>query len=448
MELIPTGIPSLDKALNGGFSRGSTILLAGNPGSGKTHLATHVLYNNMEKGLKGVYVSFAETKKQFYRNALQSGIDLQKMEDKGLFRFYDMLTVPKDELEGMINYMLNDIVEFRPDIIVFDSVTVFGQMFGEEYLRSFLHSIIGRLVNAFDALAILIDEIPYGEKKVGFGLEEFVVDGVIVLELERMGEVIRRYLTIPKMRGRPLKRAAYEYVITDRGLEVLAIPELEFTESEALKSRFETGIPGLDGLLGGGIYEGSITLIAGPTGSGKTIIALNLASNLSKSGRKVLYIAYEESLAALKDTLEKLGLENNFRILSMVPEGRTPVEYYALIKELVEKEGFDVLVIDSLSAMQGHMEEKEFLKAVRYLQLLTKEKGVTFILTYITGSTYKLATTGFSTLVDNLIFLTYDVPEKVGESLRRHILVLKARRSKNDATLKDFTIGKGGIRIE
>lgn len=448
MELIPTGIPSLDKVLNGGFSRGSTILLAGNPGSGKTHLAIHVLYNNMEKGLKGVYVSFAETKKQFYRNALQSGIDLQKMDDKGLFRFYDMLTVPKDELEGMIDYMLNDIVEFRPDIIVFDSVTVFGQMFGEEYLRSFLHSIIGRLVNAFDALAILIDEIPYGGKGVGFGLEEFVVDGVMVLELERMGEVIRRYLTIPKMRGRPLKRSAYEYVITERGLEVLSIPELEFTEGEALKSRFETGIPGLDGLLGGGIYEGSITLIVGPTGSGKTILALNLASNLSKSGKKVLYIAYEESLAALKDTLEKLGLENNFRIVSMVPEGRTPVEYYALIKELVEKEGFDVLVIDSLSAMQGHMEEKEFLKAVRYLQLLTKEKGVTFILTYITASTYQLATTGFSTLVDNLIFLTYDVPEKVGESLRRHILVLKARRSENDATLKDFTIGKGGIRIE
>ncbi|WP_342764676.1 ATPase domain-containing protein [Thermococcus sp. Bubb.Bath] len=250
------------------------------------------------------------------------------------------------------------------------------------------------------------------------------------------------------MRGRPLKRSAYEYVITERGLEVLAIPELEFTEREALKSRFETGIPGMDELLGGGIYEGSITLIAGPTGSGKTILALNLASNLSKSGKKVLYIAYEESLAALRDTLEKLGLEENFRIVSMVPEGRTPVEYYALIRELVEKEGFDVLVIDSLSAMQSHMDGKEFIKAVRYLQLLTKEKGVTFILTYITRSTYKLATTGFSTIVDSLVFLTYDVPEKVGESLRRHVLVLKARRSKNDPTLKDFTIGEGGISIE
>ncbi|ASJ02637.1 ATPase [Thermococcus profundus] len=448
MNLIPTGIPSLDGALSGGFPRGSTILLAGNPGSGKTHLAVHILYNNMRRGLRGVYVSFAETKKQFYRNAHQSGIDLSKMEEAGLFKFYDMLTVPRDELEGMIAYLISDIVEFKPDIIVFDSVTVFGQMFGEAHLRSFLHSVIGRIVNALDSLAILIDEIPYGERRVGFGLEEFVVDGVIVLEMERMGEVIRRYLTIPKMRGRPLRRSAYEYVITEDGLEVLAIPELEFAEPEVLRSRLDTGVPGLDELLGGGLYEGSITLIAGPTGSGKTIMALNLASNLASSGKKVLYIAYEESLAALRDTLEKLGLKENFKIVSMIPEGRTPVEYYALIKGLVEKEGFDVLVIDSLSAMQTHMDKKEFIKAVRYLQLLTKEKGITFILTYITGGAYQLTSTGFSTLSDNLIFLTYEVPEKVGESLKRHILVLKARRSKNDPTLKNFIIGEGGIRIE
>ncbi|AMQ18497.1 ATPase [Thermococcus peptonophilus] len=448
MELIPTGIPSLDKALNGGFSRGSTILLAGNPGTGKTHLAIHILYNNMRRGLKGAYVSFAETKKQFYRNALQAGIDLSKMEEVALFRFYDMLTVPRDELEGMIAFLINDIVEFKPDIIVFDSVTVFGQMFGEEYLRSFLHSIIGRLVNAFDALAILIDEIPYGEKRLGFGIEEFVVDGVIILEMERTREVIRRYLTIPKMRGRPLRRSAYEYVITEEGIEVFTVPELEFTEKEALKSRFKTGIEGLDRLLGGGLYESSITLIAGPTGSGKTILALNFASNLTSSGRNILYIAFEESAAALKDTLHKLGLVENFEIISMVPEGRTPMEFYAFIKKLIEKESFNVLVIDSLSAMKAHMDEKEFIKAVRYLQLLAKERRVTFILTYVTGSMTDLATTGFSTLVDNLLFLTYHVPKEAGKALKRYILVLKTRHSENDPTLREFTIGEGGIKIE
>ncbi|WP_367883278.1 RAD55 family ATPase [Thermococcus peptonophilus] len=89
--------------------------------------------------------------------------------------------------------------------------------------------------------------------------------------------------------------------------------------------------------------------MAGPTGSGKTILALNFASNLTSSGRNILYIAFEESAAALKDTLHKLGLVENFEIISMVPEGRTPMEFYAFIKKLIEKESFNVLVIDSLS---------------------------------------------------------------------------------------------------
>ncbi|WP_367883224.1 RAD55 family ATPase [Thermococcus peptonophilus] len=100
--------------------------------------------------------------------------------------------------------------------------------------------------------------------------------------------------------------------------------------------------------------------------------------------------------------------------------------------------------------MKAHMDEKEFIKAVRYLQLLAKERRVTFILTYVTGgSMTDLATTGFSTLVDNLLFLTYHVPKEAGKALKRYILVLKTRHSENDPTLREFTIGgEGGIKIE
>ncbi len=82
MDIIPTGIESLDRALSGGFNRGSTVLIAGNPGIGKTHLMLHVLYNNMKRDLKGAYVSFAEIKGQFYEGALNQGIDLRMMRRK------------------------------------------------------------------------------------------------------------------------------------------------------------------------------------------------------------------------------------------------------------------------------------------------------------------------------------------------------------------------------
>jgi len=408
----------------------------------------HVLYNNMMRGLRGAYISFAETKGQFYEGALNQGVDLKEMEEKGLFRFYDMLTLPREEFEDFVDYLVSDLVEWKPDIVVFDSITVFGQVFGEVHLRAFLHSIIGRLVNALNMLVFLIDEIPYDEKGIGFGIEEFVADGVIVLEMEKYGEIIRRYMRIPKMRNRPLERYSYEYVITENGIEVFTTPKLEFVEEEKIRERIRTDIPGFDDLLGQGFYEGSITLVAGPTGSGKTILALNIASNLSKAGRKVLYIAFEETVAGLRDTKEKLNLDGEFKILSLVPEAKTPVEYYVMIKSLVEKENAELLIIDSLSAMQAHMSDEEFTKAVRYLQLLAKERALTVLLTYTSGNEEKITTTGFSTLVDNLVFLSYRIPEEVGESLQRTVLVLKARRSENDPTLRRFTIGRGGIMIE
>ncbi|ASJ10409.1 ATPase [Thermococcus sp. P6] len=449
MELIPTGISGLDRALSGGFSRGTSVLIAGNPGTGKTHLAIHVLYNNMKRGLKGAYVSFAEGKNHFYQNALESGVDLEEMEKKGLFRFYDMLTLPKEEIKGFIDFLIEDIVEWKPDVIVFDSITVLGQVLGRVMLRLFLHSIVGRLVNALNSVAILIGEIPYGEKKVGFGMEEFVVDGVILLEMERKGEVIKRYLTIPKMRGRGITKSAYEYVITNSGIEVLPIPELKFTKKLLNSSeRISTGIKELDDLLGGGIYRGSLTMITGPTGSGKTILAFTIASAVAESGKNVLYVTFEESRGALLETMRKLDLKGAVDVVALVPEARTPLQYYVNIMNLVKERNAEVLVIDSISAMKWHMEEADFVKTLRYLQLIAKDTGLTLLLTHIGSNAMEMASTGFSTLVDGIIVLNYSLPRNVGESMRRHILVLKSRHSEHKTTLREFRIGKGGILIE
>ncbi len=92
-----------------------------------------------------------------------------------------MLTLPKEEFEDFVNYLVTDLVEWKPDIVVFDSITVFGQVFGEVHLRAFLHSIIGRLVNALNMLVFLIDEIPYDEKDPGIRIRA-KEDAVRVIE--------------------------------------------------------------------------------------------------------------------------------------------------------------------------------------------------------------------------------------------------------------------------
>ncbi len=189
-------------------------------------------------------------------------------------------------------------------------------------------------------------------------------------------------------------------------------------------------------------------MIAGPTGSGKTILALTIASSIAKTGKKVLYVTFEESLGAIRETLEKLGLYEDISVVALIPEARTPVQYYATIRTLIEEKGAEVLVIDSLSAMQSHMDDRDFVKALRYLQLLTKERNITFIVTYTARSPDGLVSTGFSTLVDGIIILGYSLPSKAGDSMKRHLLVLKSRHSEHKPTLREFHIGAGGIIIE
>ena len=93
-DRVSTGIEKFDSQLGGGFLRGSLILLSGNAGTGKTILSTQFLHNGATKhGEKGIYVSFAENRADYCRNMLGLGMDMQSLEEKGLFKFLDFPTL-------------------------------------------------------------------------------------------------------------------------------------------------------------------------------------------------------------------------------------------------------------------------------------------------------------------------------------------------------------------
>jgi len=90
---VASGIDGLDELISGGFPRGGLIVLAGDPGTGKTIFSAQFLYRRVvDHGEKGVYVSFAEDKEQFYRNMRALGLDFERLEREGLFSFLDVLT--------------------------------------------------------------------------------------------------------------------------------------------------------------------------------------------------------------------------------------------------------------------------------------------------------------------------------------------------------------------
>jgi len=102
-DRVASGIDGLDELVGGGFPRGGLIVLAGNPGTGKTIFSAQFLYRGaVDQGERGVYVGFAEDKEQFYRNMRALGLDFERLERDGLFSFLDMLTVREAGISSIL----------------------------------------------------------------------------------------------------------------------------------------------------------------------------------------------------------------------------------------------------------------------------------------------------------------------------------------------------------
>ncbi|NJE04649.1 circadian clock KaiC-like protein [Thermococcus sp. M36] len=447
------GVRFFDESIvKGGFPPGSTILVAGEPGAGKTIFSSMFLYNGMAKyGEKAIYVSLAETKEDYYDEMKRLGMDFEEMERSGLFRFIDLITVTPETIEKEIELIMGEILTFRPRRIVIDSISAFAQLLGVEKTRMFLHTTLGRFVKSFGAVTLLVAEKPLGRGVIGYGVEEFVVDGVILLRYHKIGETVRRVMEIPKMRRRAIEKAQYEYVITSRGIQFLEVPDLVMTRRDSTSEKVTTGIPKLDELLDGGVYRGSVTLIVGMTGTGKTTFSLHFAVANALLGRKALYIGFEEPIGQLKRAARGYGLpiddalKENLKLVGWVPEAKSPVHTFIRVKQLIEDERPDVLVLESLTALREHMDPDELSKMVRYLGLMVKEHNIAAYVTLNAETNFEVVPhTRASTLADNILGLKYAI---VNDTIERRLAIIKARSSNHSRRIYRYEITPRGIEI-
>lgn len=186
MELkrIPTGIYGLDNLIGGGFPKGDLILLAGNPGTGKTIFSAQFLYRGAaEFGDKGIYVSFAESREVFYSHMLSFGFDFAKLEREGKFKFLDMVTTREGGVSTVMEMVLGEIHALGAKRLVLDSFSAMASAFKEPIdARIIVHTILSKIVRQAGCTTLLLVEIPTGMEQVGLGIEEFVADGVITLK--------------------------------------------------------------------------------------------------------------------------------------------------------------------------------------------------------------------------------------------------------------------------
>ena len=202
---VKTHIDGFDELLEGGFPRGSNILVTGTPGTGKTIFSLQYLYNGATKEKeKGIYFTFEEKRESLIAQAVLFGWDLKSLEKKGRIRIISMGT---DSIsKNTVNEMIEIVQNVKAERIVVDSITTLSYITPEttetmgvtKYsIKKFLYSFLSRFSEIEDLTAIIISQ---RDEVISNMISEYICDGVLNIEYESLGGDYSRNLTIRKMR--------------------------------------------------------------------------------------------------------------------------------------------------------------------------------------------------------------------------------------------------------
>jgi circadian clock protein KaiC len=222
---ISTGIPGLDPLVNGGYFLGSTTVVAGISGVGKSVMGLQFLAEGARLGQRSLMLSLDEPIPQIIRNGNSIGIDLQSLIDSGIVRV--QFDTPQEiEMDRHFHDLEGLIEEFHPTRVLFDSLSTYGSNLGTtgRMFRDFFHALVA-LMKEHQTATVYNHENP---EMLGMAsmMGEFamssLVDNIVLMNWIELGRAFRLALTVAKMRGNPNARETHECEILDgQGMRVL-----------------------------------------------------------------------------------------------------------------------------------------------------------------------------------------------------------------------------------
>ena len=241
MNRVKTGISGLDKLVEGGFPEGRSILISGACGTGKTIFSMQYIYNGAkEYGEPGVYVTLDERPDLIREDVLRFGWDLKKLEEQNKVQIVDgtiaKLGMPSEEefslpatgfdVDKLLLEVMRVIKRIGAKRAVIDSIPALGFNFeNTNEVRKAVLKLSYMLMRS-GVTSLLTSEIQEGANKFGkYGVEEYVVDGVVVLHYMGVGTQSNRTLHIRKMRATNHSEDLHPIEITEKGMKVHKIEE-------------------------------------------------------------------------------------------------------------------------------------------------------------------------------------------------------------------------------
>jgi circadian clock protein KaiC len=460
-ERCRTGITKLDDLLADGIPIGSSLLVSGVAGTGKTILLLEFLYRGALAGEKGIIFSFEESKERLLATARGLGWDVQGEIDRGMLEIV-FIPQPAIMVEAHLLMMRQRVEALGAQRIAVDSLSVFLHKVEDPQINREKIFQLASIVQNSRAVGLFAADIPYGQNQISrFGVEETTVDGVILLTSTEEGLERQRYLEVYKLRNTAHLKGRHNMVVGPGGITIFPryrseAEALDAPRPPASSSRLPTGVEGLDALFGGGLLERSVTLVSGSAGIGKTTLGLQFLLEGARREEPGLYLALEEGPAQLLETAASIGLPlaealaaGRCEVIHVSPERARAGHFLALLDDKIRAQQTKRLVIDSVSHMvQPNVAPAELRELLYALVVRFKAHGVTSLFTLESDSlTASDTVTGreYSPVADNILLLRY--ARRRGR-LHPTLAVVKTRGSAHVWDRHDFTIGQGGIRIE